>query len=153
METLEKKHTGINYMTVPGIKESSPDPITLIDAVCETFGLEVFVGQDPADVLFARTRKREVINARQAYIYLLMTTRIKEVKIFGGQMTIETLPLGLRSSCSAVARFIGHGFDHATIYHSKKVAQNHFDTERDFRDKVKSLQTDLKDLKIIMPIL
>jgi len=86
------------------------------------------------DLLFTKTRRREICNARQVYMYVLMNTYIK------GHVT------------PGPSRMKSHtGWDHATCIYACKVVRNYMDTERLFRDKVIELQVNLRNGVIAYP--
>jgi chromosomal replication initiator protein len=68
----------------------------------------------PANIIQAKTRKRDVVEARQVAMYLAKRNT--------------------KESLSAIGRNIG-GKDHATVVHACKTVDNLLETNRDFREK------------------
>ncbi len=81
-------------------------------AVCEYFNM-------PYDRLLAKTRRREVVQARQITMYL--------AKKF------------TKSSLKTIGTHFG-GFDHTTVIHSCQTVENLMDTDAAYRDQVQELQ-------------
>lgn len=109
---------------------------TLRKEVCDAFGI-------PEENLFIKSRKREICNARQVYVYLIYTTkRQKDEKLEQYKK---------RTSPSAIGKHTG--FDHATIYHCERVVQNYYDTESNIRKLIDRLTNELIEGKLDMPIL
>jgi chromosomal replication initiator protein len=81
-------------------------------AVCEHFNIAY-------DRVLARTRRREVVQARQITMYL--------AKKF------------TRSSLKAIGTHFG-GFDHTTVIHSVQTVENLMDTDAEYREHVQELQ-------------
>lgn len=106
---------------------------TLRYEVCKAFSI-------PEEVLFLKCRKREICNARQAYVYLIMTTDLEKA---------DKVQAKRRKSPSALAKHIGQ--DHATVLHSLKVVSNYKDTEVFFSDLIDRLNKGLKDGTVEMP--
>jgi chromosomal replication initiation ATPase DnaA len=128
----------LNYWFIPGFA-----PKTLKTALCKEFDI-------PEDQLFVKTRKREICNARQAYIYLIMTTVLEESRMVNGVPQKVRLPMGLRNSPSVVGRHVG--LDHASTYHCIRIVQNFIDTEKSFRQKIERLREGLTKFHILMPL-
>jgi chromosomal replication initiator protein len=84
--------------------------------VCDYFGL-------PNDVLHTKTRKREIVQARQIAMY------------FSKNMT--------KSSLSTIGSLIG-GKDHATVLHACKTVNNLIDTDKRFKSQVEDIERKLK---------
>ncbi len=84
--------------------------------VCEYFGL-------PSDVLNAKTRKREIVQARQIAMY------------FSKNLT--------KASLSTIGSVIGNK-DHATVLHACKTVNNLMETDRRFRAQIEDIQKKLK---------
>lgn len=95
-------------------KEISIDSIQ--KGVCEYFGL-------PLDSLQNRTRKREIVQARQIAMY------------FAKQLT--------KSSLSTIGSVIGQK-DHATVLHACKTVNNLMDTDKRFKSQVLDIEKRLK---------
>ncbi|TKG94366.1 chromosomal replication initiator protein DnaA [Puteibacter caeruleilacunae] len=84
--------------------------------VCEYFGL-------PADSLQAKTRKREIVQARQIAMY------------FSKNMT--------KASLASIGAQIGKK-DHATVLHACKTVRNLKDTDKSFRNYVDDIEKKLR---------
>ncbi len=84
--------------------------------VCEYFGL-------PVDVLNAKTRKREIVQARQIAMY------------FSKSLT--------KASLSTIGSVIGNK-DHATVLHACKTVNNLMETDKRFKAQVEDIQKKLK---------
>ncbi|MDI3527356.1 MAG: chromosomal replication initiator protein [Tenuifilum sp.] len=84
--------------------------------VCEYFGL-------PLEVLSAKTRKREIVQARQIAMY------------FSKSLT--------KASLSTIGSMIGNK-DHATVLHACKTVNNLMETDKRFRAQVEDIQKKLK---------
>ena len=84
--------------------------------------------------IFKKSRKREIVNARQVYIYLIRKATI---------INEDPKQKERRESPTALARYIG--CHHATIYYSEDMAQNYYDTEENIRQLIDRL---LKELLI-----
>lgn len=84
--------------------------------VSEYFGL-------PNDMIKAKTRKREIVQARQIAMY------------FSKSMT--------KSSLSTIGSLIG-GKDHATVLHACKTVNNLIDTDKRFKSQVEDIERKLK---------
>lgn len=84
--------------------------------VCEYFGL-------PVDVLSAKTRKREIVQARQIAMY------------FSKSLT--------KASLSTIGSVIGNK-DHATVLHACKTVNNLMETDKRFKAQVEDIQKKLK---------
>jgi transcription-repair coupling factor (superfamily II helicase) len=113
--------------------------------ICTAFGIE-------QEVMFKHTRKRAVVNARQVYTYLLMTTDIKNQRI----LPIEELlhqkynpDMDKRDSPSFMGRHLD--FNHATTYNSLRTTWNYYQTEKFYKDLIDRLQKLLLEGKIEMP--
>jgi len=84
--------------------------------VCEYFGL-------PVDVLNAKTRKREIVQARQIAMYFSKTLT--------------------KASLSSIGSVIGNK-DHATVLHACKTVNNLMETDKRFKAQVDDIQKKLK---------
>lgn len=104
---------------------------TLRKEVCKAFGIS-------EDEIFQRTRKKEIINARQVYVFCVMRTRIPgktpEFKMIGP---------------SAVESYIG--WDHATHITNCKTVQKYIDTEKAYREIIPRLQEGLEKGLLTIP--
>lgn len=86
------------------------------DAVCEYFSV-------PIEDIFTKSRKREIVQARQIAMYL------------SKQLT--------QSSLSYIGSAIGKR-DHATVLYSCKTVNDLMETDKSFRNKVKEIEEKLK---------
>ena len=86
------------------------------DAVCEYFSLSV-------DAISTKSRKREVVQARQIAMYL------------SKQMT--------KNSLSSIGFAIGQR-DHATVLHACKIVSDLMEIDKNFRSSVKEIEEKLK---------
>ncbi|MGQ1946468.1 chromosomal replication initiator protein DnaA [Geofilum sp. OHC36d9] len=84
--------------------------------VCDYYGLE-------PDSLQLKTRKREIVQARQIAMY------------FSKNLT--------NSSLSAIGSRIGKK-DHATVLHACKTISNLIETDRDFKSQIREIEAQLK---------
>jgi len=112
--TLELASEMIDKLVKNTKKEISIDYIQ--KTVCEYFGL-------PSDVLQTKTRKREIVQARQIAMY------------FSKGMT--------KSSLSTIGSIIG-GKDHATVLHACKTVNNLMDTDKRFKSQIEDIERRLK---------
>jgi len=95
-------------------KELSIDSIS--QTVCDYFGLEL-------DILQSKTRKREIVQARQIAMF------------FSKGLT--------NSSLSTIGAKIGKK-DHATVLHACKAINNLIETDKDFKGQIKEIEAQLK---------
>jgi len=86
------------------------------DIVCEYFSLSV-------DAISTKSRKREVVQARQIAMYL------------SKQLT--------KSSLSSIGNSIGQR-DHATVLHACKIVNDLMDSDKNFRSSVREIEEKLK---------
>ncbi|WP_075602518.1 chromosomal replication initiator protein DnaA [Saccharicrinis aurantiacus] len=119
--TLNKKEITIDVATSiveklvrKPTKELSVDSIQ--KTVCEYFGLQM-------DVLQSKTRKREIVQARQVAMY------------FSKSLT--------GSSLSAIGLQIGKK-DHATVLHACKTVNNLIETNKDFKSQMQEIEAQIK---------
>jgi len=112
--TLELTSEMVDKLVKSTRKEISIDYIQKI--VCEYFGL-------PSDVLQTKTRKREIVQARQIAMF------------FSKNMT--------KSSLSTIGSIIG-GKDHATVLHACKTVNNLKDTDKRFKSQIEDIERRLK---------
>lgn len=133
-------------------KRDNPPPpkgVNLRREICKAFSI-------PEELMFARTRKREVVNARQTYIFLLVTTDVVNKRIIPLSETkwrradgkVDPA-MGSRDRPSFLARHIG--WDHATIYNSCRVTWDYYQTEKFYRELIDKLQMCLLGGLITMP--
>jgi len=112
-----------------------PKGASLRREICNAFGI-------PEENIFKHSRKREIISARQVYVYVIRNTRLKDED-----------PVQKAKRDSEVVLGAHIGFDHATIYHCEKAVQNYCDTEPFFRDLISRLTNDIISGKLEMPVL
>lgn len=86
------------------------------DVVCDFFNLTV-------DAISTPSRKREVVQARQIAMYL------------SKQMT--------KNSLSSIGSYIGKR-DHATVLHACKSVENQIETDKNFRESIREIESVLK---------
>ena len=123
----------INPVITSQVPKVPPKYSTLQKEVCNAFGI-------PEENLFLHCRKREIVNARQVYVFLLRQTKLKDE---------DPVQTALRQSEVIVGKHIT--FDHATVYHCERTAQNQYDTEPNIRTLVDRLMYELVDGKLDMP--
>ncbi len=112
--TKEVAVTIVDKLVKKTKKELSVDFIQQI--VCEYFGLAV-------DSLQSKTRKREIVQARQVAMY------------FSKSLT--------NSSLSTIGSKIGKK-DHATVLHACKTVNNLIETDKDFKNQIKEIEAQIK---------
>ena len=116
-ETLRKAIEQIN----------TPVSMTLKEAISRLFSVEV-------RELFTKTRKRDVVNAKQVFYYVLMTAYD-----LPGRNT-EKAHKG--KGCKYLSRIFG--CHHSTILHSVAVVADFLETERFYKDVVPGLINGVK---------
>ena len=112
--TLELAKQMIDKLVKNSKKEISVDYIQKV--VCDYFNL-------PPDLIQSKTRKREIVQARQIAMY------------FSKSMT--------KSSLASIGALIG-GKDHATVLHACKTVNNLMDTDKRFKEQIESIEKKLK---------
>jgi chromosomal replication initiator protein len=112
--TIELASEMIDKLVKNTKREVSVDYIQKI--VSDYFGL-------PNDVLHTKTRKREIVQARQIAMY------------FSKNMT--------KSSLSTIGSLIG-GKDHATVLHACKTVNNLIETDKRFKGQIEDIERKLK---------
>jgi len=112
--TFESAKQIIDKLVKKTTKEVSIDSIS--ETVCEYFGLEL-------DILQSKTRKREIVQARQIAMF------------FSKGLT--------NSSLSTIGAKIGKK-DHATVLHACKAINNLIETDKDFKGQIKEIEAQLK---------
>lgn len=152
METLAVESTTekIPYLVAPGIGQGAKrNPEPLSKAVAREFGI-------PEEVLIARmnktlkTRKSEIVNALQTYVYLVYTVQVYHTEIILGSLVRTPIPMGWRGSPVLIAKH--SGYSHCSIYHCEEVIQNYIDTEPRFKRIVYKLTYGLQTGDILMPV-
>jgi len=112
--TLELAKQMIDRLVKNSKKEISVDYIQKV--VCDYFNLS-------PDLLQSKTRKREIVQARQIAMY------------FSKSLT--------KSSLASIGAMIG-GKDHATVLHACKTVNNLIDTDKRFKGQIESIEKKLK---------
>lgn len=112
--TLELAKQMIDRLVKNSKKEISVDYIQKV--VCDYFSLS-------PDLLQSKTRKREIVQARQIAMY------------FSKSLT--------KSSLASIGALIG-GKDHATVLHACKTVNNLMDTDKRFKGQIESIEKKLK---------
>ncbi len=112
--TMEVAISIVNKLVKKTQKELSVDYIQQI--VCDYFGLAV-------DSLQTRSRKRELVQARQVAMY------------FSKSLT--------NSSLSTIGSKIGKK-DHATVLHACKQVNNLLETDKDFKSQMREIEAQIK---------
>lgn len=119
--TLNKKEVTIDLarMMVEKLVNTSRKEITIEfiqKVVCEYYKI-------PVDQMQGKTRKREIVQARQISMY------------FSKNLT--------KSSLASIGSCIG-GKDHATVLHACKTVNNLIDTDKQFRSQINEIEKKLK---------
>lgn len=112
--TFESAKDVIDKLVKKTQREISVDFIQKI--VCDYFGIEV-------DALQSKTRKREIVQARQIAMY------------FSKCMT--------NSSLSTIGAKIGNK-DHATVLHACKTINNLIETDKEFKTQIRDIEAQIK---------
>ncbi|WP_430815571.1 chromosomal replication initiator protein DnaA [Carboxylicivirga sp. RSCT41] len=112
--TFETAKQIIDKLVKKTTKEISIDSIS--QTVCDYFGLDL-------DILQSKTRKREIVQARQIAMF------------FSKGLT--------NSSLSTIGAKIGKK-DHATVLHACKAINNLIETDKDFKGQIKEIEAQLK---------
>lgn len=101
----------------------------------------------PRSEIFAKTRKREYVNARKLFVYCL--------RVIKWQRPEESRShYNNRTALTSVGDYMehkGHRFDHATILHMHRQAINHYDTEDDFRRNADQIIKGVESKVISLP--
>ncbi len=113
--TVETAKEVIDKLVKKVHRELSVDYI--METVCNHFGVDV-------DILQTNTRKREIVQARQIAMY------------FSKSLT--------NSSLSAIGAKIGKR-DHSTVLHAFKTVNNLIETDRDFKNQLQTIESQLKN--------
>lgn len=92
--------------------------------VCKKFNFSY------ADI-FRKTRKREIVEARQVFCYLSRSLTKESLENIG----------------KYIGRYRKENLDHATVRHAFVTIKNLIDVDKCIRDDVNDLYIDLKDLK------
>ena len=148
-DEIEMKHAVTKMLRAIQDKEDFPPPpkgLVLRTEICKAFSI-------PMEIMFTRTRKREVVNARQVYTYLLMTTNVAKKRIIPVDCIkkFRKVDPGMenRDRPSFMARHIG--WDHATMYNSCKTTWDYYQTEPFYKSLIDRLQAYLLGGIAVMP--
>ena len=148
----------IGYYGIFIMDPTVPKKMSLRKRICDAFEI-------PEEVLFDKTRKREVVNARQVYTYLVKTVSeklLEELKektephlqwmnndeIYEYNKKLQRLTRN--KTLSALGLHIG-GRDHATVCHTMKAVQNYYDTETIIQNLIDTVTEELYRGKIELP--
>ncbi len=112
--TLDLAKRVIEKIVTPGTKEISLDKIE--STVCDYFGIN-------SDALLSKTRRREIVQARQIAMYL------------GRNLT--------NISLASIGKRIGNK-DHATVLHACNTVTNLIETDRSFKQYVTDIERQLE---------
>ena len=112
--TLDLAKRVIEKIVMPGTKEISLDKIE--STVCDYFGIN-------SDALLSKTRRREIVQARQIAMYL------------GRNLT--------NISLASIGKRIGNK-DHATVLHACNTVTNLIETDRSFKQYVTDIERQLE---------
>lgn len=120
MNTL---HEIINFFRSPYLPEPKgdnppfiePEKVSLKLRICELVGIN-------ENMLFARTRQREIIDARRLFFYI-----------------VDGRPCDLQRET---------GFDHATVHYHRKNAVNIIQTEKKYCKIANQLFSEIRDKKV-----
>lgn len=96
---------------------------TLVKEICNAFKID-------ESEIFVKTRKREVVNARQVYIHTVLNTKVNIPNKIRHKGKISLYTVGQR---------IG-GYNHATCLHSVKVVNVFYDTEKFYQELIPRLR-------------
>lgn len=144
-ELIQAKAKSRMYVFVENLHENLPVERTLKAEICQAFSI-------PEEDIFKHTRKREIANARQVYVFLTMTTDVKNKTVIPLEKMIFTKPnpdMEMRDRPNFVARHIG--FDHATIYHCCKATTCYYETEKWYRSLIDRLREDIFKGRLELP--
>ena len=101
----------------------------LAKVICELFGV-------PEDVLFLRSRKRELVDARRLYFYIL------DKKANWGPSAVSRHTASI--SCNK-------GWDHASVIYASRKCEEIMETEKSYRQKADEIFQALKEDRIRIP--
>jgi chromosomal replication initiation ATPase DnaA len=96
--------------------------IDIEDYICEIFKI-------PSGWLFRKSRKKEIINARRLYMYILNRK--------------------MKWGPSATERFTG--WDHSSVIYSSRKCEDFMENEKDYREKAEGIFAELKYGRIKIP--
>ena len=147
-DEIEMKNAVTKMLRAIQDKEDFPPPpkgLILRTEICKAFSI-------PVELIFTHTRKREVVNARQVYVYLLTTTDVANKRIipFDGIKFRKIDPgMGSRDRPTHIARHTG--FNHSTLYNSCKTTWDYYETEPFYKSLIDRLQACLLGGIAVMP--
>jgi hypothetical protein len=116
--------------------------VSLASVICERFGIT-------EECLYTKTRKREIVNARQVYVYILMTYQSYIENIIDGKIIRQKIEKGDRGSCSIMARHLS--MNHATMLHCVKKVEDYRATEMFYKKLIADLIKGLDESRISLP--
>lgn len=101
----------------------------------------------PRSEIFAKTRKREYVNARKLFVYCLRTIKWQRPEE-------SRAHYNNRIALTSVGDYMAHKdhrFDHASVLHMYRQALNHYDTEEDFRRNADYVSAGVENKLISLP--
>jgi chromosomal replication initiation ATPase DnaA len=101
----------------------------------------------PKSEMFAKTRKREYVNARKLFVYCLRTIRRQRPEESQGHFDN-------RKALTSLGNYMSHkdhAFDHASVLHMYRKAKDHYDTEEDFRRNADLISVGVENKLISLP--
>jgi chromosomal replication initiation ATPase DnaA len=123
-EYTDKMELMINPPVSPERKQAVT---TLRKEVCNAFGIS-------ESEIFLKTRKREIVNARQVFCFCLISYKIPWKKGVGSSWLMRNI-----------------GWDHATHLHTCKVVDKYIDTEILYRELIPRLKEGMLNGTIDVP--
>jgi len=120
-------------------------PNALMKRICGVFAV------NPED-MFRKCRKRKLVTARQAYLYLLKTTDVHNQKVIPFEKTkffIRDPHMNKRDSPVALAAHVG--LDHSSILHNVRVMADLVSVDKYHRALIEGIQDELLKGLIPMP--
>lgn len=127
-----------SFYTAPGLE---PPVITLQKFIADTFG----VSPEVLELPFSKNRKREIINARYAFMYYVSELsnnsnpnkkRKAQGKIKGKGPTLT-------------AKQVGRG--HCDVLYAVKIYNNLCDTDKNYRSKAEAILKAIDAQRVIIP--
>lgn len=148
-EEAKEKFQSIKNLSLMYSSMQASKPMTLKAEICKAFNI-------PEEVIFTRTRKREIVNARQVYIFLMMTTNIKDKVVCFDILHVKGIryrrPIKNMDNRDRPGYMSRHTkLDHSTMYHSCQITQNYYETEPFYQNLIDRLRNDLFAGIIFMP--
>lgn len=150
----------IGYYGIFIMDPSVPKKMSLRKRICDAFEI-------PEEVLFDKTRKREVVNARQVYTFLVKKVSEKLLKeleektkprlsLMNNDEVLEykrkLFRLTRNKTLSPLGNHIG-GKDHATIVHTMKAVNNYYETEPFYRNLIDSVTEEIYCGRVELPMI